>query len=125
MSTTTVDLVAERWTEYFDSIADSIEGSTVTIEVISAELGDQVDAERLPLAAIGYDPKDDAVEISLGGRDRRYPVVLWHFIFNPQTISIEESSPLTPEAILVTDASDTKTLIRLYEPAPPPAELEP
>ncbi len=125
MSTTTVDLAAERWTEYFDSIADSIQGSTVTIEIISEELGDQIDVERLPLQAIGYDPKDDAVEISIGGRDRRYPVVLWHFIANPRTISVEETSPLTPEAIFVTDASATKTLIRLYEPAPPAAELEP
>lgn len=120
-----MDLAAERWTEYFDSIADSIAGNTVTIEVISEELGDQLDVERLPLQAIGYDPKDDTVEISIGGRDQRYPVVLWHFIAKPKAISVEESSPSIPEAILVTDAAGTKTLIHLYEPTPPAAELEP
>jgi hypothetical protein len=124
MSTTTVELDTERWTEYFDALAANLEGSTVTIEIMSDELGDQLDVERLPLQAIGYDSRDAKLELSLGGRDRRYPVVLWHFIDNPQTITVEQTGALTPEAILVIDASGTRTLIRLFEPTPP-AELEP
>lgn len=116
MSTTTEELTAEKWVEYFDSIARNIDGHLVTIEVMSEELGDQTDVERLPLQAIGYDPKDNLLEVSVGGRGIRYPVVLRHFISDPQTISVEESGQLAPKAILVTDASGVRTLIRLFEP---------
>jgi Family of unknown function (DUF5335) len=117
MSTTTQELGAETWVEYFDSIAPSIDGLLVTIEVMSEQLGDQVDVERLPLQAISYDPKDNMLEISVGGRGVRYPVLLRHFISSPQTVSVEESGPLSPRAILVTDGSGVRTLIRLFEPA--------
>jgi len=116
MNTTTQELGAGSWVEYFDSIAPNIEGVLVTIEVMSDALGDQVDVERLPLQAIGYDPKDDVVEVAVGGRGMRYPVLLRHFISSPQTISVEESGPLNPRAILVTDGSGVRTLIRLFEP---------
>jgi hypothetical protein len=116
MSTTTQELGADRWVEYFDSIAPSVEGLLVTIEVMSEELGDQVEVERLPLQAISYDHDDNMLEVSVGGRGPRYPVLLRHFISRPQTISVEESGLLTPSAMLITDASGVRTLIRLLEP---------
>jgi hypothetical protein len=117
MSITTQELAAERWVEYFDSIASSIEGLLVTIEVMSEQLGDQIDVERLPLRAIGYDHNDNMLEVAVGGRGTRYPVVLRHFISRPQTISVEQSGRAVPSAILVTDAGGDRTLIRLFEPA--------
>ena len=117
MGTSTQELGAEKWKEYFDSISSSTAGRVVTIEVMSEQLGDQVDVERLPLQAIGYDPKDSVLEIAVGGRGLRFPVLLRHFISDPQAISVEESGPLSPVAILVTDASGAKTLIRLLEAA--------
>jgi hypothetical protein len=117
MSPITKELAADRWAEYFDAFARRSDGPLVTIEVMSEELGDQTDVERLPLQAIGYDPKEDALEVSVGGRSPRYPVVLRHFISSPQTISIEESGGPGPNAILVTDASGVRTLIRVFEPA--------
>ncbi len=47
----------------------------------------------------------------------RYPVVLRQFMFRPQTIAVEESGQSTPSAILVTDASGDRTLIRMFQPA--------
>jgi uncharacterized protein DUF5335 len=117
MGTTTQELDAEKWKEYFDSISSSSAGRQVTIEVMSEQLGDQVDVERLPLQGISYSPRDGLLEVAVGGRGLRYPVLLQHFISSPQTISVEESSPLSPSAILVTDASGVQTLIRLFEPA--------
>jgi len=116
MSTTTQELSADRWVEYFDSLAPSLEGSLVTIEIMSDELGDQTDVERLPLQAITYDHNDGALEISVGGRGPHYPVLLQHFISSPQTISIEGPDETPPRAILVTDANDIRTLIRLLKP---------
>ena len=117
MSTSTQELAPEAWVEYFDSVAPNLEGTLVTIEVMSDELGDQLDVEQLPLQTIGYDAKDNMLEVAVGGRGPRYPVLLRHFISSPQTISIEESDALRPMAILVTDAGGVRTLIRLFEPA--------
>jgi hypothetical protein len=117
MSTTTEELAAERWQEYFDSITPNIDGMLATIEVMSEQLGDQLDVQQLPLQAISYDPRDNMLEVAVGGRGARYPVLLRHFISDPQTISTAESSSLQPTAILVTDASGVRTLIRLSEPA--------
>jgi hypothetical protein len=116
MSPTTHELSVESWADYFDSLAASLEGLHVTIEVMSEQEGDQLEAERLPLQTIGYDHKDKVLEIAVGGRGTRYPVVLRHFIYGPQTISVEESGLPTPSAILVTDESGARTLIGLFEP---------
>jgi hypothetical protein len=116
MSVTTQALDAERWLEYFESLAPDFGGLVVTIEIIDERIGDQTEVERLPLQAIGYDPKDNVMEIAVGGRGLRYPVLLRHFISRPQTISVEESGKAAPAAILVTDADGQRTLIRLFEP---------
>jgi len=115
MSIETRELSAETWGKYFESIAPDIEGLLVTVELMSEELGDQTDVERMPLQTIGYDHKDDVFEVAVGGRGTRYPVVLRH-IYNPRTIGLEEAGPPTPSAILVTDADGVRTLIRLLEP---------
>ena len=116
MSTTTRELERASWPAYFDSIASSIEGMLVTVELMGEQLGDQTDIERLPVQAISYDPRDDVLEVAVGGRGTRYPVVLRHFISNPTAISVEESPEGRPSAILVTDPGGVRTLIRLFEP---------
>ena len=115
MSTTTRELERASWPAYFDSIASSIEGMLVTVELMGEQLGDQTDIERLPVQAISYDPRDDVLEVAVGGRGTRYPVVLRHFISSPTAISVEELEG-RPSAILVTDPGGVRTLIRLFEP---------
>ena len=115
MSTTTRELERASWPAYFDSIASSIEGMLVTVELMVEQLGDQTDIERLPVQAISYDPRDDVLEVAVGGRGTRYPVVLRHFISSPTAISVEELEG-RPNAILVTDPGGVRTLIRLFEP---------
>jgi hypothetical protein len=117
MSITTATLDAGQWVEYFESIGPALDGSLVTIEVMDEQIGDQVEAERLPLQTIGYDPNDNVMEIAVGGRGLRYPVLLRHFISRPQTIAIEETGTVAPSAILVTDADGQRTLVRLFEPS--------
>jgi uncharacterized protein DUF5335 len=115
MSTATRELERATWPTYFDSMTASIEGTLVTVELMGEQLGDQTDVERLPVQAISYDPRDDVLEVAVGGRGTRYPVVLRHFISNPTTISVEEREG-RPNAILVTDPGGVRTLIRLFEP---------
>jgi hypothetical protein len=67
--------------------------------------------ERMPLQAASYDPKVEVLEIALGGRGVRSPVVLRHFVSSPRTISVEESSSITPTAILVTGREPATFLV--------------
>ena len=115
MSASTREPERSSWPTYFDSVTASIEGMLVTVELMDEQLGDQTDIERLPVQAISYDPRDDVLEVAVGGRGTRYPVVLRHFISNPTTISVEELEG-RPSAILVTDPGGVRTLIRLFEP---------
>ena len=50
-----------------------IVGFRLEIEVTSLALGDQVEAEWLPLLGLVYDPKDDLVEVALDGIDHMIP----------------------------------------------------
>lgn len=123
MEKTTHEPGPDKWEEYFDLIAPSLDGMLVTVEVVGDQLGDQLDINRRPLRAISYDPDDKILEVSVGARDIRYPVLLRYFISNPETISVDgyrphySRAPLYPKAILATDTSGTRTLIRLFEPA--------
>jgi hypothetical protein len=52
------------------------------IEVLSLDLGDQVEAEWLPLLGLAYDSKNDVLEVELEGMD--------HLIPKPRDIYVEE-----------------------------------
>ncbi len=47
------------------------EGQDVTIEVLSRDFGDELEARRLPLAYLAYDAKDDVGGHAARYRDRR------------------------------------------------------
>jgi hypothetical protein len=68
--------------DVFDRVTKMLEGKRAEIEVVSLRLGDQVEAEWLPLLGIAYDPNDDIVEIALEGLD--------HLIPNPREIYVEK-----------------------------------
>jgi hypothetical protein len=71
------------------------------IEVASLELGDQIEAQYLPIAGIFYDHKDDLVGVTLEGLD--------HMIRHPQSIYVEESGDGVA-AIAVIDGDGTNHL---------------
>lgn len=59
----------KEWKTFFDRISKMLEGKQAQIEVASLRLGDQIQAEWIPLHGIAYDPKDDLVEVILEGLD--------------------------------------------------------
>ena len=72
----------ENWHAFFDFISKLLKGKQVEIEVTSLALGDQVQAEWLPLLGLVYDPKDDLVEVALDGVD--------HMIGKPREIYLDD-----------------------------------
>ena len=54
-----------QWRPFLDTVSKLLEAKQAEIEVASLRLGDQVEAEWLPLLGITYDPNDDVVEVAL------------------------------------------------------------
>jgi uncharacterized protein DUF5335 len=59
-----------EWAPFFDFLSKQAEGTRAEIEVASLQLGDQIEAESLPLIGIVYDHKEDIVEIALEDSNR-------------------------------------------------------
>ncbi|WP_326646189.1 DUF5335 domain-containing protein [Streptosporangium sp. NBC_01755] len=108
------ELTREEWHEFFDNMTRNYEGTEVTIEVMSKEFGDLLEAEKLPLAYLEYDAKDDQFSAGVGGRDGRYPVVLRHTVDHPQRILTDTMQQGTMRVFDVFDADGGQTIVTLY-----------
>ncbi|MEV7013241.1 DUF5335 family protein [Streptosporangium sp. NPDC051022] len=108
------ELPRDQWREFFDTMTRDYEGADVTIEVVSESTGDTVAAERIPLAYVEYDPKDDQFSVGVGGRDGRYPVVLRHAVDHPRKILTDTLQQGTMRAFDVFDAEGGQTIVTLH-----------
>jgi hypothetical protein len=101
-----------EWHTFFDTISKALTGMRAEIEVASLTLGDQIEAEWLPLLGIAYDPKDDVLEIALDGLD--------HLIPRPRELYAASGvgGLLNFEGI---DADGVSQIIKLREPLMLPA----
>jgi len=100
------------WRPYFDSVSKALTGKRAEIEVASLKLGDQVEAEWLPLLGIAYDQKDDLIEVALEGLD--------HLIRKPREVWIEGEG-LDLSAIEVVGADGVRQIVTLRDPLMLPA----
>lgn len=117
MSQNTGTAQVSEWRELFDGLTKEYEGSEVTIEVLSEDFGDDYEAERLPLAYLEYDPKDDMFVVGVGGRDGRYPVILRHFVEHPKSIVLDTEYPDGLLVLEVIGGDDSRTLVSVYRSA--------
>lgn len=108
-----MDLISKSdWTGYLNPITRGLIGLRAEIEVASLELGDQIAADRVAIAGIFYDPKDDLVGVLLDGFD--------HLIRHPESIYVDEGEDGLA-AIAVIDREGTNHLIKLSRPLALPA----
>jgi hypothetical protein len=109
-----------QWQGFFDRLADEMVGQHVVVEVLDAEAGDQIEAEGMPFASSTYDPKDDVVEIAMGGATQRYPQVLRHLINHPTAVDVTTTKGST---VVRVESQDSGTSLVAFRPPPalPPA----
>lgn len=103
----TVKLEKATWQRYFDQVSKTLGGKQAEIEIASLSIGDQIEAEWVPLLGISYDPKNDLVEILLEGLD--------HLVRKPREIYVEQG-PLGLASMEVIDADDVRQIIKLRDP---------
>jgi hypothetical protein len=109
MADTTREITQGEWTSYFDELGRTNPAPTVTVEVDGAEIGAQVEAEPMTLAAISYDDRDDVLVIGLSTGEREQ---VEHLVYNPRQIYVAEGEAGT-STIDVEDSEGIKTLIEL------------
>jgi hypothetical protein len=105
-------LEKSQWRSFLEYLSEMLEGAQAEIEVASLSLGDQIEAEWLPLLGITYDPKADVVEVALEGHD--------HIIYKPRELYFAED-PAGLTALEVVDAEGARQIIKLREPLMLPA----
>ena len=106
-----------EWQPFLDFLSKQVEGMQTEIEVASLALGDQIEAEWLPLVGIVYDPKDDIVDVTLEGADH---LVLDHMISKPHEIYFAEEGRQFVGLDIV-DATGAHHIVKLKDPLMLPA----
>ena len=101
-----------QWSTFLNGVTRMLEGKRAEVEVSSLRLGDQVQAEWLPLLGIAYDSKDDIVEVALEGLD--------HLIPSPLEIYVDDD-PLGLLTFEIVSADDVREIIRFRDPLALPA----
>lgn len=113
MTESTEELPKAEWHGALEILTREHGGDSVTIEVASLGYGDQLEAESLPFAYIEYDPHDDEVNVGVGGRDGRYPVVLRHGVEHPERIALAVLDLGATTALEIVDTEGTETIVTL------------
>ena len=105
-------LAKAQWQAYFDRTSKALGAKQVQIEVTGLGLGDQIEADWIPLLGLSYDPKNDVFAVIAEGVD--------HLIHHPKQIHIDHELDwlLSLEVI---DAEDNRHIILLKDPLSLPA----
>jgi hypothetical protein len=109
MSSTADTVQRTEWRELLERLTKEHQGASVAIEVIDRDSGDGYEAEKIPLAFVEYDPKDDVFILGVGGTSSRYPVVLRHLVEHPKSITADKVGSGISVAIEVIGEDDTRT----------------
>lgn len=102
-----------EWHPLLARISKTLVGKRAEIEVASLRLGDQIEAEWVPLLGIAYDPKDDLIEIALEGVD--------HLINHPQEVWVDIGPAGVLVSLEVIDGDGTREIVMLRDPLMLPA----
>jgi len=95
-----------EWQSFLERVSKGLVGKRAEIEVASAKLGDQIEAEWVPLLGVVYDPKSDIVEVVLDGLD--------HMINKPQELYAEEDAG-SLSSLEVVDAAGVRQIVRFKD----------
>jgi hypothetical protein len=108
------ELHRHEWASFFEALNRRLERGErlgASIEVYTLDAGG-TEAEMLPLDGITYEEGDDQIAIGLGGRGRRFPAVLWHFVDEPLRVCLREQGGV-PSEIRIGSCDGSQTIVHL------------
>ena len=102
-----------RWGEYLAELSRQADGYDTAIEILSPDLGDQVEVRRAPLIELAFDPRE-GIAVAIGDPSGRVEA-LRHPVARPTRLEATDE-PGVPAALLIEDDQGTKTLVRFAAP---------
>jgi hypothetical protein len=101
------------WQYILDSMSRIYEGSTATLEILTEDLGAQMEIERQPLRGMTYDTTGIALYFMT--RDGSHFV---HRIANPRRVMLEERGDGLVTAIEIDSGGESLVILHLSLPDP-------
>ena len=111
-----VDIKIDKadWTDFLDWLTRQLVGGSAEIDVLSLDIGAQIEARSLPLLGLVYDRKSDVIEIALEGLD--------HLINRPRELTATEGDAGF-QSIQIVDEDDVRQIIKLNQPLALPSPV--
>lgn len=111
-----LEITKERWVDFFEALSKRLYEWRTKIEVLRADMGDQVLSDGLPLNGITAELDDDraTIDISVGDGPGSHQT---HNIENPTKVAFLPAADGHGDVIDIEEADGTKTLISFIEPA--------
>ena len=111
MAATEID--RSHWAPFLDTVTNSLIGKQAEIEVVSLDLGDQIESEWTSLIGITYDRKDDLIEIALDQLD--------HMVRSPRQLFVDYAVGDIVAAIEIVDGEGNRQIVKFRDPLALPA----
>jgi hypothetical protein len=93
-----------EWKAYMDRVSKHLPTTRVEMHVDGLDIGDQLEADRLPLMGLSYEPASNTLQVLGEG--------LQHSISGPQEIWVQEEAG-SLKSLEVLDSDGHKQIIRL------------
>ena len=115
----TKEIPKDEWREFFDRFSRQHQGWPVTVEILSAEIGAQVEVRELPFEGI-VDEWDEIegneIMIMAGGTPHDH---ITHGISHPVQVSLEQTDEDADVALAIKSSDGTTALLRFRSPMLP------
>jgi hypothetical protein len=100
-------LEKQQWQAFLNQVSKALTGKRAEIEIGSLALGEQTQADWLPLIGLAYDPRSDQIEIALENLD--------HLISRPRELYFEEDGGQL-SSLAIIDSEGAKQIVRFKDP---------
>jgi hypothetical protein len=115
----TREIPRNEWREFFDGFSRRHQGWLVTMEVLGADIGAQVEARELPLVGVTAEVSHEGegqIAIIVGDGPQAH---VTHTISGPAHVRLKESAAGADEALEIESTDSTMTLVRFRSAMPP------
>jgi hypothetical protein len=105
------EIPRDEWVEYFDGFSRRHEGWLVTVEVLGAEIGAQVEAQELPLRGVTAESKgsgEDEINLIFGGEGAER---VTHTVTRPTHVRTEQAENGADMTLQIESGGGVTTLV--------------